>query len=129
MPKKSNRAKGLDLVREVKGILQGLGHRTEGPGYSLAFYNGKMNPIHQDYFACFDLISYDGQQFIGHQVSTEANKSTKIKAIQEAKLPGWVWLRFSDEDRGAGYEVWMVNGDQITESEMTYGIRRKLKSH
>ena len=127
MANKSNRAKGLDFVREVRKILEGIGHTVEGPGYGVAFYNAKMNPIHRDFFGVFDLMSFNGQSYLGHQVSTEANKSTKIKAIQEAKLLGWVWCRFSDEDRGAGYEVWMINGNQIIESQMTYGIRRKIK--
>ena len=122
---KSARSKGLDYVREVRKILEGIGHTVEGPGYGLAYYGGKMNPIHRDFFGCFDLMSFDGKYYLGHQVSTEINKSTKIKTIQEAKLPGWVWCRFSDEDKGTGYEVWKVNGDEITESEMTYGIRRR----
>jgi len=124
---KSARSKGLDYVREVKKILEGIGHTVQGTMFKTVFFNGHLSPVHSDFFGVFDLISFDGKIFIGHQVSTEVNKSTKIKAIQEAHLPGWVWCRFSDEERGAGYEVWMVNGEEVTESEMTYGIRRGIE--
>ncbi len=123
----NTRAKGLQNVREVKKILEGLGHKTEGPGYKTVFFNGRLSPVHSDFFGVFDLISFDGKSYLGHQVSTEANKTTKIREVKGSKLPGWVWCRFSDEERGAGYEVWMVNGDEVIESEMTYGIRRGRK--
>ncbi len=45
------RAKGLQRVREVRKMLEGMGHLVEGPGYSVAFYQGRMNPIHRDYFS------------------------------------------------------------------------------
>ncbi len=125
MPK-SNRAKGLGFVREVRKILEGIGHTVEGPGYGVAFYNHRMNPIHRDYWGIFDLMSYDGSQFIGHQVSTEAHKSEKIKAIQKSNLPGWVWCRYS-EFGSVGYKVYEV-GIIVTEHEMSYGIRRKIKN-
>ena len=124
---KSARAKGLDFVREVRKILEGMGHAVEGPGYGVAFYNAKMNPVHKDFFGVFDLLSFDGKSYIGHQVSTEANKSAKIKTIQEAKLPGWVWCRFTDDDGFVGYAVYEITGSTITEHEMVYGIRRKIK--
>ena len=123
---KSARDKGLDYVREVRKILEGLGHTVEGPGYGVAYYNAKMNPVHKDFFGIFDLMSYDGKSYLGHQVSTEANKSTKIKAIQGAKLPGWVWCRFTDDDGFVGYKVYEV-GLVITEHEMVYGIHRRIK--
>lgn len=123
---KSARQKGIDFTREVRKILEGIGHTVEGPGYGLAFYAGKMNPCHKDFFGTFDLISFDGEKFIGHQVSTEANKSVKIKLLQGKKLPGWVWCRFSNEEKGAGYEVYEVDGEVITEFQMTYGIRRSV---
>jgi len=123
MPK-SNRAKGLDNVREVRKILEGIGHIVEGPGYGVAYYNARMNPIHKDFFGCFDLMSFDGF-YHGHQVSTKENKSTKIKVLQEAKLPGWVWCRFTDDDGKVGYQVYIVDGAKVIEAEMVYGIRRR----
>jgi hypothetical protein len=124
-----SRQKGLILVREVRKILEGMGEKVEGPGYGVAFFNDRMNPIHKDFFGVFDLMSFrpNCKKFTGHQVSTEHNKSTKIKALQDAKLPGWVWCRFSDEDRGAGFEVYFVDGENVTQAEMTYGIRRNPK--
>lgn len=124
-----SRQKGLVLVREVRKILEGMGEIVEGPGYGVAFFNDRMNPIHKDFFGVFDLMSFSPKEkeFTGHQVSTEHNKSTKIKALQEAKLPGWVWCRFSDEERGAGYEVYMVIGEKVIQHELTYGIRRNRK--
>lgn len=123
---KSARAKGLDFCREVKGILKGIGHRVEGPGYGVAFFNKRQNPIHRDYWGVFDLMSFDGLSFIGHQVSTSENKSVKIKNLQSAGLPGWVWCRFRDDDSGqVGYQVYVVTLHDVTECEMIYGIRRK----
>ncbi len=127
MQNKNRRKQGLNNVREVKKILEGIGHTVEGPGYGVAFYNHRMNPIHRDFFSVFDLMSYDGSKFIGHQVSTEVNKSAKIKAIQESNLPGWVWCRYS-EDGTVGYKVYEVVGKMIIEHEMTYGIRRRIKA-
>ena len=124
---KSARSKGLNFTREVRRILEGMGHIVEGPGYGLAYYGGKMNPIHRDFFGVFDLMSFDGQTYFGHQVSTEANKATKIREVKESNLPGWVWCRFSNEEKGTGYEVWRIFGDIVEESEMTYGIRRGRK--
>ncbi len=122
---KSSRAKGLDYVREVRKILEGIGHIVEGPGYGVAYFNARMNPIHKDFFGCFDLMSFNDGKYYGHQVSTQANKSTKIKTIQEANLPGWVWCRFTDEDGSVGYQVYVVERDQVVEMEMVYGIRRR----
>ncbi len=128
MPK-SARAKGLDYVREGKRILEGLNHTVEGPGYGVAYYNNRMNPIHRDYFGCFDLISFHDGIYYGHQFTTLTNKSAKIKAIQKAQLTGWVWCRFNDDDDGrgkVGYQVYIVNGEKVIESEMVYGIRRRI---
>ncbi len=127
MPK-SSRAKGLDYVREVKRILEGLDHIVEGPGYGVAYFNKRMNPIHRDYWGVFDLMSFCDEKYYGHQVSTAQNKSTKIKALQEAKLPGWVWCRFTDEEGSVGYQVYVVEKDQVVEMEMVYGIRRRVKT-
>lgn len=124
---KSAREKGLDFVREGRKILEGIGHIVEGPGYGLAYYKNRMNPIHKDFFGCFDLMSYCDSLYYGHQFTVKEHKSEKIKLLQEKKLPGWVWCRFTDEDDGkVGYQVYIVNGDEVTESEMVYGIRRRI---
>lgn len=121
----SARSKGLDYTREVKKILEGIGHIVQGTMFKTVFFNGHLSPVHSDFFSCFDLMSFDGKIFIGHQVSTEANKSAKIKSIQEAKLPGWVWCRFTDDDEKVGYQVYIVDKDEVKECEMVYGIRRR----
>jgi hypothetical protein len=41
----NNRAKGLIFCREVKKILEAIGHQVEGPGYTTAFFGGKTNAI------------------------------------------------------------------------------------
>jgi hypothetical protein len=89
----NTRQKGLNYVREVRKILESMGHIVEGPGYALAFFDNRMQAIHRDYFGIFDLISWDGIQLIGHQVSDIHNKSTKIKEIQGQQMSGWVWAR------------------------------------
>lgn len=123
----SSREKGLDYSREVKKILEGIGHKVDGPFYGIAFYNGKMNSIHRDVMGVYDLLSFDGSQLIGHQVSSDRHKSEKIKAFQRARVPGWVWCRFSNDDHGTGYQVYIVDGERVIEAKMVYGLWKKPK--
>jgi len=90
------REKGLSFCREVRKILEGIGHQVEGPGYGCAFYGGRMAPVHRDYFGCFDLVSFFEGSYFFHQISTPSNKSTKVKALTAKGLPGWVWCRVSN---------------------------------
>ena len=113
------RAKGLGFCREVKGLLEGMGHQVEGPGFKSAYFGGKVNAVHSDYFGVFDLFSFDGQEFIGHQISTLENKATKIRQIQALKMPGWVWGRFS-EARRVGYRLFMINSEKVEEGEIIW---------
>lgn len=92
----NNRAKGLIFCREVKKILEAIGHQVEGPSYTTAFFGGKTNAIHRDYFSIFDLISFFEGGYFFHQVSALGHKSEKIKAIQAKRMPGWVWSRVSN---------------------------------
>jgi hypothetical protein len=125
---KSAREKGLEFCREVRKILEGIGHKVDGPFYGIAFYDNRMNPIHRDVMGVYDLLSFDGEKLIGHQVSTIENKSEKIKHLQKEKLPGWVWCRFHNEDQGTGFRVFVVNGEIVIEQEMVYGLWRKPKA-
>jgi hypothetical protein len=111
----------------VKRILQGIGHQCDGPFFVPVFYNESVNSVHRDIFGCYDLISFLEGKLIGHQVSTELHRGEKIKKLQEAGLPGWVWARFNNEDEGVGYEVYIVNGQEVIEAEMVYGLWKKPK--
>ncbi len=117
----SSRSKGLDFVREVKKILQAIGHQTEGPGYGVAYYNSQMRPVHRDYWGCFDLLSaFEGNIFC-HQVTTLDNKAVKVKAIQEKGLPGWVWCRVSNGK--VFYRIFDIDKDgSITEAEIRWKV-------
>jgi len=116
------REKGLARVREVRKIIEGLGHRVEGPGYSIAFFNGRMNPIHKDYFGVADLISYHENQFILHQVTDLTNKAKHTRLIQEACLPVWIWCRANDGGK-VFYRVFFVAQDgQITEGSVQWRV-------
>jgi len=109
------RAKGLQRVREVKKLLEGIGHCVEGPGYSVAFYQNRMNPIHRDYFGIADLISYHEGIFILHQVTDLHNKASHIKAIQESLLPCWLWCRI----QGAlDYRIFFVSAGKVEEGKV-----------
>ena len=114
----NSRKKGLEWVREVKKLLEGLGHQIEGPGYGVAFYRGSMKPIHRDYFGIADLISFFNGAFFLHQVTDLSNKSTHVKAIQKAGLPCWVWCRVPT--RPISYRIFIVNGDRIEEAEARF---------
>ena len=126
---KNTRQKGLSFCREVHKILEGIGHQVDGPFYGVAFYDNSMRPIHRDIFGIYDLISFYEGKLIGHQVSTEANKSTKIKEIQKTNFPCWIWSRFHNEDQGTGFEVTIIIGGGIIieEKEMIYGLWRRPK--
>ncbi len=113
----NNRQKGLGYCREVKKLLEGMNHVVEGPGYAVAFFNNRMSPIHRDYFSIYDLISFDGNHFIFHQVSTVAHKSEKIKAIQKQGMSGWVWCRLHQK---IGYRIFFVSPDKIEEGEAVF---------
>ena len=112
------RQKGLNRVREVKKLLEGMGHLIEGPGYSVAFYGGKMNPIHRDYFSIADLISYHKGIFILHQVTDLHNKASHIKTIRESGLFCWLWCRV----KGAlNYRIFFVSPGKVEEASITWG--------
>lgn len=114
----SARSKGLAWVREVRKMLEGMGHQVEGPGYAVAFYGGAMKPIHRDYFGIADLISFHNGNLYLHQVTDLSNKSTHVKAIQEKGLTCWVWCRVPT--RPISYRVFMVKGDSIEEAEVRF---------
>jgi hypothetical protein len=113
------RKKGLNYVREVRKILEAMNHQVEGPGYGVAFFAGRMLPIHRDYWGIFDLISFNGE-FHGHQVSTLSNKAVKVKAIRDKMFPGWVWCRVNKANR-VGYRVFQIDSFGIVEdNEMQF---------
>ncbi len=112
------RQKGLSYCREVRKIIEALGHTVEGPGYATAFFNGRMSPIHRDYFGLWDLISYYQGQYLFHQVSTLSNKSSKIKAITGKQMPGWIWCRV---DHPVGYRIFKVDqAGNVVETGMQF---------
>jgi hypothetical protein len=115
----NNRTKGLIFCREVKKILEGIGHQVEGPGYTTAFFGGKTNAIHRDYFSIFDLISFFEGGYFFHQVSDLGHKSEKIKAIQAKGMPGWVWSRVSNGR--VFYRVFIIKSSgEIEEAEIRW---------
>lgn len=122
----SARGKGLAFCREVRKILEAMGHQVEGPGYATAYFQGAIHAIHRDYFGIWDLISFYENVYYFHQVSTIENKTTKIKAIQQTKLPGWVWCRVT-EDNQTGFDVFVIDGPIIEEKEMRYFLDWKRR--
>ncbi len=121
----NSRKKGLSYVHEVKKILRGMEHQVEGPGFKPAFFGGKLSVVHSDYFDVWDLISFNGDEFIFHQVSTLSNKSAKIKAIKDKMMPGWVWTR---TEKPVGYRIFQVDWKgKVTEAKAIYGIRGEIK--
>jgi hypothetical protein len=117
----NNRAKGLAFCREVRKILEALGHQVEGPGYGIAFYGGRMAPVHRDYFGVFDLVSiFEGQTY-WHQISTPSNKAVKVKAIIAKSLSGWVWARASNGK--IFYRVFIVKtSGAVEEAEIRWKV-------
>jgi len=110
----NTRQKGINQVRVVKKMLEGMGSIVEGPGYSVAFYGGSMSPIHRDYFGIADLISYRDGQFTLHQVTDLPNKAKHVKDIQKSGLPCWCWCKIEGR---TGFRIFFVTKDSVTEGE------------
>ncbi len=114
----NSRKKGLLYVKEVEKILQAMDHQTCGPFYKPAFFKDRMSVIHFDVFGVFDLISFNGDEFIFHQVSTLSNKAAKIKAIKDKLMVGWVWCRV---DHPVGYRIFQIDWKgEVRETEMQF---------
>lgn len=139
----NQRNKGLSFVREVKSILQYLGHETEGPGYLIITvprdidFNGVtrriLTPVqtHKDYFGAFDLISWDPKvkKFAFHQVSTDDKRSQKIKAILAKGMAGNVWGRTKDGHR-VMYRTYFVSKEgEVTEGETYYLPKKEVREN
>jgi len=108
-----SRKKGLIFCREVKKILEGIGHVVDGPFFKSKFFNERVNPVHTDIFKIFDLVSYFEGCYFMHQVSTLSNKADKVKSILEKKMTGWVWARVSNGK--VFYRIFVVKIDGIIE--------------
>ena len=113
----NSRQKGLNLVRMVRKMLEGMHYIVEGPGYSVAFYGGSMKPIHRDYFGIADLISYADNQFILHQVTDLSNKAKHVKDIQSLGIPCWLWCKI---DGKTGFRVFFVSKDYAIEGSAMF---------
>ncbi len=112
------RKKGIGYIREVRKILEGMGAVVWGPGYKPMWIKSGSMVVHEDYFNIWDLISYQYGHYEFHQVSTLHNKSAKIKAIQTAGMPGWVWSRV---DNPIGYRIFKVDSaGNVAETEMMF---------
>jgi hypothetical protein len=141
--KQDDRKKGLEYVREVREILESLGYRVEGPGYSITWFypkaeklmpeeekkedegNKRINPLprqtHRDYFGAFDLISAKDGEIKCHQVSIIEEKSRKRWDILTSGIPGYFWGRFK-EKRKVGYRVFHFSEKEEREIN-TYWLR------
>lgn len=115
------RAKGISYVREVRKVLEAMQHQVEGPGYGLAFFGKSPRPVHKDYFGVFDLVSfYDGHVYL-HQVTDISHKAQKVKAIQEKKIPGWVWARCTGHK--IFYRIFSIDMEgKVEESEIRWRL-------
>ncbi len=113
----NNRQKGLQRVREVRKMLEGMGHKVEGPGYGVAFFGGSMRPIHRDFFGIADLMSSHDGVFHLHQVTDLKNKSKHVKAIQDGGLSAWLWCKIEGK---FGYRIFIVTPDSISEAQAIF---------
>lgn len=120
-----NRGKGLARVREVKQILEVSGHIVEGPGYKTMFINGKLIPVHRDFFGVFDLLEYSKDSGIyGHQVCDYKQKLRNARKIYDAGLTGDLWCH-EPRQGYSRYYVYQLDGEMKIE-QLASGIQAKI---
>ena len=94
----------------MRGILTKSGFKVEGPGYTTAWFDGRIQVIHKDYFDVGDLISFKDGRFILHQVTDLSHKAAHEKIIDSEGLPCILWCKTQDRERrwrtfSAGREI------------------------
>jgi len=114
---KNSRRKGLEWVRIVRKMLEGMGHIVEGPFYKPVYLFSGMRAVHFDIFKIADLISYSENQFILHQVTDVKNKSSHVKLIQEKNLPCWIWCKIEGK---IAFRIFFVDKGKIEEGEAKF---------
>ena len=115
------RRKGLAYVNEVKSILKRTGHIIEGPAHSILWTTRGSIAVHTDFFGVWDLISFHPDQgYRFHQISTDQNKSTKIKEIAKLKMSGYVWGRTKVKNAVAYRRYWVDADGHTEEIETLY---------
>jgi hypothetical protein len=136
MSKTDSRGKGLAFVREVKTILQSLGHETEGPAYFL-IHTPKVTPMgekiiipvqcHKDFFGIWDLISWHKVYGVAfHQVSIYEKRQTKINEIIKKGMSGNVWGRCK-QGRNVTYRTYSIDKEGKVTEEETYFLNEIKK--
>lgn len=111
------REKGIARVREVRKILEGMGHTCEGPGYKPLWIGNRSIPVHSDFFGVGDIISWDGKQLILHQVTGKSNKAIHVKVIQEKGIPCWLWIKIPGK---SGFKVFFIEKSKIEEGKIIF---------
>ena len=80
--RQSSYKKGNQYENEVKHILEREGWKVEGQHRKAAWINGKLLMMGRDIFSCDLIAKCKGSRTLWIQVSTLANKSKKIKQMQ-----------------------------------------------
>ncbi len=120
--KKNTRKIGEDRCKEVKELLEKVGHVTDGPFYKVQFVHGRMRIVHYDIFGCYDLISLSpqGELFL-HQVTASNMKSNKEKKIRTiGPYNGVIWTYDTDKDKEE-FRIFRVFPDKTIEFKIVEG--------
>jgi hypothetical protein len=130
--KKNTRRKGLDYVREGRLILGSLGFKVCGPGYKVMRFRDKRSrevkpiQVHEDYFGCFDLITYDTveHRFEAHQFSDVHNRMAKVRLILGMGFRDnvFVWAR-DLINRLVAYRVMEISNGEVHEREEIHYLK------
>ncbi len=97
--KKNTRKIGNDKCKEVKELLEKMGHIVDGPFDKVIWFNKRMGKVHHDIFGIGDLISLskEGKLFL-HQVTASNLKSKKEKKIRTLGVECMLWIYDSDKE-------------------------------
>jgi hypothetical protein len=119
--KKNTRKIGNDKCKEVKEILENMGHVTDGPFDKVIWFNKRMGKVHHDIFGIGDLISLSsGGQLFLHQVTALNLKSKKEKKIRTLGAKCLLWIYDSD-NKGGDFKIFGVSPKETVELKIEEG--------
>jgi hypothetical protein len=120
--RKNTRKIGNDKCKEVKELLEKMGHVTDGPFDKVIWFNKRMGKVHHDVFGIGDLISLSKErELFLHQVTSINMKSKKEKKIRTLGVRCILWVYDSDK-KEEEFRIFEVTPEITCEITLGEGI-------